>query len=163
MVYFLTTEKQESIKIGFSNDPYKRLATLQTSHPDKLYYLRILEGDISIEKNLHNKFKHLRINGEWFLYDQEILDYITNTEDQCLIYKLGLSIPLDLNCDSLINYHRKINNFTLQDIANKLSISAQSVKDAETRELLGTITLDTLKKFANILNCKLVYSFIPSN
>jgi predicted DNA-binding mobile mystery protein A len=52
---------------------------------------------------------------------------------------------------------------TLQQLANKLSITKQSVQDLEKREKEGAITLKTLKDVANALDMKLVYGFVPKD
>jgi len=50
---------------------------------------------------------------------------------------------------------------TLRQLGNKLSITAQSVKEIETREKNASITLKSLKDVGNALDMKLVYGFIP--
>ena len=52
---------------------------------------------------------------------------------------------------------------TLKQLANKLSITKQSVQDLEKREKEGAITLKTLKDVANALDMKLVYGFVPKD
>lgn len=58
---------------------------------------------------------------------------------------------------------RKSFGMTLQQLANKLSITKQSVQDLEKREKEGAITLKTLKDVANALDMKLVYGFVPKD
>ena len=50
---------------------------------------------------------------------------------------------------------------TLRQLGNKLNITAQSVKEIETREKNASITLKSLKDVGNALDMKLVYGFIP--
>ena len=52
---------------------------------------------------------------------------------------------------------------TLQQLANKLSITKQSVQELEKREKEGAITLKTLKDVANALDMRLVYGFVPKD
>ncbi|MFD1315170.1 mobile mystery protein A [Namhaeicola litoreus] len=52
---------------------------------------------------------------------------------------------------------------SLQQLANKLSITKQSVQDIEKREKEGSITLRTLKDAANALDMKLVYALVPKD
>ena len=52
---------------------------------------------------------------------------------------------------------------TLKQLGSKLGITAQSVKEIETREKLGTVTLNTLKEVGNALDMRLVYGFIPKD
>jgi predicted DNA-binding mobile mystery protein A len=50
---------------------------------------------------------------------------------------------------------------SLRQLGNRLSISAQSVKEIELREAGGSISLKTLGDVGNALDLKLVYGFIP--
>lgn len=50
---------------------------------------------------------------------------------------------------------------SLRQLASRLHISAQSVKEIEEREASGSITLRSLREVANALDMKLVYGFVP--
>jgi len=50
---------------------------------------------------------------------------------------------------------------SLQQLANKLSISKQSVGDLESREKAGTITLKRLREAAHAMDMDLVYGLVP--
>lgn len=52
---------------------------------------------------------------------------------------------------------------SLQQLANKLSITKQSVQEIETREKEGTITLKTLRDTANALEMQLVIGLVPKD
>jgi predicted DNA-binding mobile mystery protein A len=52
---------------------------------------------------------------------------------------------------------------TLQQLGNRLNITAQSANDLEMREALGTISLNRLREAANALDMKLVYGIIPKD
>ena len=52
---------------------------------------------------------------------------------------------------------------SLQQLADKLSITKQSVQEIENREKEGNITLKTLKDTANALDMQLVYGFVPKD
>jgi predicted DNA-binding mobile mystery protein A len=52
---------------------------------------------------------------------------------------------------------------SLQQLANKLSITKQSVQEIEKREKEGNITLKTLKDAANALDMQLVYGLVPKD
>lgn len=52
---------------------------------------------------------------------------------------------------------------SLQQLADKLSITKQSVQEIEKREKEGNITLKTLKDTANALDMQLVYGFVPKD
>lgn len=76
-VYFIAAE-QSAIKIGQANDVDKRVAQLQTGNHLELELLgKIRCADVAsaveLERKLHGEFAHLRLAGEWFRWDDEIL------------------------------------------------------------------------------------------
>ena len=52
---------------------------------------------------------------------------------------------------------------TLQQLAEKLSITKQSVYELEKREKEGNITLKSLKEVANAMDLQLVYALVPKD
>lgn len=58
---------------------------------------------------------------------------------------------------------RQALGMSLRQLGSKMGITAQSVKEIEERELNETISIKVLRQFANALNLKLVYGFIPQN
>lgn len=56
------------VKIGYSNDPQKRLKSHQTSCPYKLWILAQLpvEDPETVEEELHDRFSDAHERGEWF-------------------------------------------------------------------------------------------------
>ncbi|WP_199197432.1 GIY-YIG nuclease family protein [Chroococcidiopsis sp. CCALA 051] len=72
-----------AIKIGKARDLDKRLKSLQTSSPATLQLLKAIQvtGEkeaAEMESKLHRRFTHLRITGEWFKAEKELLDYLSN-------------------------------------------------------------------------------------
>ena len=49
----------------------------------------------------------------------------------------------------------------LAQIARRLSVSEATVKRFEQAEANGSITLNSLRKVANAMDCRLVYAFVP--
>lgn len=56
---------------------------------------------------------------------------------------------------------RKSLNMSQRQLGTRLSITPQGVRDIEKRETEGSITLNTLKQFAEALDMQLVYGLIP--
>jgi len=52
---------------------------------------------------------------------------------------------------------------SLQQLAEKLSITKQSVQEIETREKEGSITIKSLKDVANAMDMQLVYALVPKD
>jgi predicted DNA-binding mobile mystery protein A len=54
-------------------------------------------------------------------------------------------------------------HMSLRQLSAKASITPQSLKDMENREVLGTITLNTLRDVANAMDMQLVYGFVSKH
>lgn len=62
-----------------------------------------------------------------------------------------------------INTIRTSLNMTMAQLGTKLNITRQGVKRIEESEANGTITLNSLKDVAMVLDLKLVYALVPKN
>lgn len=56
---------------------------------------------------------------------------------------------------------RKALNMTLAQLAGRMQISVPTLKNFETREKAGTITMKSLREIAEALDMQLVYAIIP--
>lgn len=75
-VYFATLVKDESrVKIGCSLNIEHRLKAIASSMGD-IRLLGTLPGGQKVEKECHDRFRHLRGEGEWFIFADEIRDFI---------------------------------------------------------------------------------------
>ena len=52
---------------------------------------------------------------------------------------------------------------SLRQLGTRLKITAQSVKEIETREKNGTVSINVLKRVSNALDMKFIYGFIPKS
>lgn len=62
-----------------------------------------------------------------------------------------------------INTIRTTLNMTMAQLGAKLRITRQGVKRIEESEAHGTITLNSLKDVAEVMDLKLVYALVPKN
>jgi len=78
-IYFIQMGPGGPIKIGQSVYPPKRLAALQTGSPQVLRILATVRvgQNSNLENELHQKFAHLRMAGEWFSPGEDLLEHIT--------------------------------------------------------------------------------------
>ena len=76
MVYFLQAEGGGAVKIGTSLRLSSRLKTLGKEQGLALQVLGITKGERRREKELHWRFAHLRIQGEWFQPGAELMRFI---------------------------------------------------------------------------------------
>lgn len=79
-LYFIEAENGY-IKIGRSNDVGKRFSSLKTSSPLHLTIKKVVNNKGCIEGDLHEKFSHLWVRGEWFKPGGDLLEYINKIDD----------------------------------------------------------------------------------
>lgn len=77
-VYFIICKYSMFIKIGYSDDPYRRLKQLQTGCPHRLELVKLIIGGYTQEQELHDFYSKLRVTSslEWFCYSDEMRNYI---------------------------------------------------------------------------------------
>ena len=67
MIYLINAEGTDLYKIGFTNqNSNNRMKVLQTGCPYKLKLIDVFNGGLAIEKEIHNTYKKVRKQGEWF-------------------------------------------------------------------------------------------------
>lgn len=79
---FFAENKNNLFKIGKSTNVFSRYQNILTGNPDLEFVGFIKTEDInSLEPALHAKFQHLHYKREWFLADDEILNFFKNHKD----------------------------------------------------------------------------------
>lgn len=73
-LYLITNIERSRLKIGRSKNPEARLKQLQISSHEKLLILFVIDFSGDYEKDIHSEFKNLRLNSEWFFYDESIIN-----------------------------------------------------------------------------------------
>jgi hypothetical protein len=82
MIYFIQHGDSGPIKIGFTkDDPNRRLGILQVGNPEKLMCIKVIEGNIRDEHDLHHKFRQHFIRGEWFQPAEELVSFVNSQEE----------------------------------------------------------------------------------
>jgi hypothetical protein len=158
MIYFL--KANEKVKIGYADDPSKRIPAIQTSSPYELEVLLIIDGNYNKEHELHKKFQNYRTSGEWFEYEETLKTFIKENFEFDRKYEFGFSIE-DFAGNEQVLRLRKQHNLTLQALGYKLNITAQSVKEIQDREKTRTVTISVLDNVAQALGYKFEYRFVP--
>lgn len=72
-VYFAQRGPNGPIKIGYSDDPARRLAEIRPLMPEPLTVLAVMRVERHVERLLHRNFASARIRGEWFKPSASIL------------------------------------------------------------------------------------------
>lgn len=158
MVYFIIANNK--VKIGYAEDPSKRIPSIQTSSPYELEVLLIIEGNYDKESELHKQFQEYRTSGEWFDLGEKILRFIKDNLKNDRKYEFGFVLQ-DFSGSEQVLRLRKRHKLTLQALGEKLSITAQSVKEIQDREKAGTISINVLESVAKALGYRFEYRFKP--
>lgn len=82
-IYFVLSPDSSAIKIGFSVNPRNRMRYLANASAHKLELLHMTPGTVKYEKSLHEKFSHLRLNGEWFADSPQLRHFIDSLIKGC--------------------------------------------------------------------------------
>jgi hypothetical protein len=74
-VYLMKSALTGLLKIGISNDPFKRAQALSTGNGGKIDVIRTIPGSKKIERSIQERFSEYRVGGEWFSDNEEIYKY----------------------------------------------------------------------------------------
>jgi hypothetical protein len=79
-IYFVSAEPSGPIKIGVTEgSPAARLYSLQTGSPVPLKLMGVVRGvERQYESALHERFRHLRMHGEWFARGGDLVQFIAD-------------------------------------------------------------------------------------
>lgn len=75
-IYVIQEENQGHVKIGISDDPEARLASMQTCNPRELSLVLAITGCKHVEKLIHGDLFGHRIRGEWFRYEGRVVETV---------------------------------------------------------------------------------------
>lgn len=93
--------------------------------------------------------KPLFLNATAFAQIQRRLEELRAVKDKTIIR------------EGWIQYMRTALGLTLSELGKLAGVSTASVAQAERREVEGQVSLTTLKKMAEAMECELVYAFVP--
>lgn len=128
-IYFMQETDSGAIKIGFSRNVGIRKNNMQTNNSSELKTLGLIEGSIADEMKIHQKFGHLRIRGEWYKPEAELLDFIT------LVTKEG-NIPIDLG-KAIVEFEGKPTTEPGKECKKWIEIANNLPVEEETNEILS--------------------------
>lgn len=77
-VYLVKAAELNRYKIGRSKNPQIRFKDLQQQSPASLTLIHLIQcaDAVKTEKQLHKRFSHYRVGGEWFNLNADAVDYI---------------------------------------------------------------------------------------
>lgn len=76
---YLLKSPTGTYKIGRTKDPSKRLHTFSVKLPFEVEFVCVIAAEdmIALETELHRKFKHKRVGGEWFALSEDDVAFIS--------------------------------------------------------------------------------------
>ena len=139
-VYFIRSG--DFVKIGYSLDPVKRLAKIGTDSPYKCEIIGIFASQDFSETEMHRKFSHLWSRGEWFLFDQSMIDFAS---------EFGCDLQRKITIVDNSNKHplqifSKDANVSIGAIAEKADISRNQLYRIMNGENTTTDTLSRISE-----------------
>lgn len=90
-LYFIRSEAQEAVKIGFAKDPEARLGILQTGNPSKLKLYQTFPATLAVEQAIHTAFRDYAIKGEWYP-DISLWDCLIDDLGNALLDRMDISL-----------------------------------------------------------------------
>ena len=81
-LYFIQMENTGPIKIGTARDPWKRFQHLKTGIPYKIRMIYFTPATIEDERENQYAYRKQRLEGEWFLPHNDILNGIAELKIQ---------------------------------------------------------------------------------
>ncbi len=92
-----------------------------------------------------------------------MLDKLTIKNAQKRRVELLKSLPHMKVRPGWIKYTRSVLGMTLKELASLAGLSLPTVAQVEKREAEGKVTIDTLKKLAEAMECEFVYAFVSKD
>ncbi len=159
MIYFVQYENDSGpIKIGLTKNIQKRLAEIQSTCPAPVKLLKVIEGEWEKELRIHYHFSHLRLQGEWFKSEKELLDFIENPYEVPEVPKTVWPIntkQIEGEVEKTISYFDGETKYhTVDEVAKLLKVDASLIRRYCREGRLGKhlygrwlITSDELEEF----------------
>lgn len=89
------------------------------------------------------------------------LDNLAYTQIERRLNTIRAALKVAMLRSGWINYMRKAMGMTLLKLAERSGVSKATVAQSERGEAKGKVTIDTLKRMAEAMECEFVYAFVP--
>jgi len=129
------------------------------------YYIYVYIDKYILNKYLHNDtyndiiyiYKHIKSRVE----AMKPLDHLALMQIERRLKSIRVALKDTKVRPGWINYMRQALGMTLQKLAERTKVSKSTIAQAERGEAKGKITIETLKKMAEAMECEFVYAFVP--
>lgn len=128
--FIYAIECSSRIKIGFSEDPLRRLNKVASDAPFPCVLLGYWEGSRADELDVQTKFNAIRLHGEWFAATVELLGFVSSMSTMPAT-RPKVAAPVDQ--DDLDNWPAIIarilyrNRWRQSDLAKSVGVDSSNV------------------------------------
>ncbi len=146
MQYVYLIACQDYFKIGIANNVPNRLAQLYTGNPFDMKVVVVygFENAEAIERSLHQRFRHKRVRGEWFVLSENEIEVLKSVCEllggQNVYYEEAVSEYEDVESQRVDTWRTarkimdeaeilEISNASIQAIASKYSVSDRTASN----------------------------------
>lgn len=153
-IYFIQCGDDGPIKIGHTKGlAINRLNNLKVYCPYKLTLLFSMQGNTSLEKQIHKELKQYKTTGEWFSPTPEVLNAIEKYKNYKIPKEQDGSIYLSSGAYLNLRYKIDLDKY----IAAELGISKRVFMKVKKRDI--PIPKDVYEKFEKIMRRKTVRKY----
>lgn len=125
--YYDNTGYHDILKIGYSKNNFEKT---RKNHYDTHNYGYIFlgerEGDTELESFLHKKYNSLRLSGEWFKWDQRIIDDFWNSRGDTVTKDEYLEKLREYIISKIISISKKLSSTHLSNLLGELETTYNS-------------------------------------
>ena len=133
-IYIVHCKDLNTIKIGYSDNPFARLAQLQIGNSSELSILSIFKGGREEEEILHKKFASNKVRGEWFALDESLVEELLAYQADTIALSTGewsTSFSYMVNDTGIHKRFDALVKLAQKCIKTFTSVSMEAVKLAE--------------------------------
>lgn len=151
-VYIIHCKDLNTIKIGYSDNPFARLAQLQVGNSSELSILSIFKGGREEEEILHKKFASNKVRGEWFALDKHLVEALLAYQADTISINAGectTSFSHMVNETGIYKRFDSLVKLSQEYVQNLTTVALETAKLAE--EYVPADKLDILLCRLNLL------------
>lgn len=123
------------LKIGYSKGNFEKTRKQHyDTHNYGYKFLGEREGDLILENILHKKYRSLRLNSEWFDWNQEIIDDFWNISGETITKEEYLKKLKEYTINKIILVSKKLSDNYLIDLLDELETIYNNGKEYQEVE-----------------------------
>lgn len=122
--FIYAVESGGRIKLGFSEKPELRFNKIAADAPYPCQLLGYWPGSVAEELELHDKFRAIRVHGEWFAATTDLLAFIADVAVPVIKENTRFAVS---ETDSPLAVWRKTRRLTQAEIGERVGLSTPQI------------------------------------